>query len=171
MPNSGYFDTKRDTAIINASGFFCEACLVGKPVVEQSPDLRYCQFCYEFLLKEAGMYTGRHGGDWKPKIAHKETPQVSEDVCGIMSTLESEKFEVDIIESPTMSRVHGKRGPKHLRLPEDLIRQLAGEGKGSKTIAARLKAELGITVSYKTILRLLLGERKQLALPIGETSG
>ena len=84
-----------------------------------------------------------------------------------MSTLESKKFEVGIIHPPaTISRPSGKRGPKHRRLPEDLIKQLAGEGMGSKAIAARLKAELGITVSYKTIQRVLSGKRKQLALPI-----
>ena len=44
-----YFDIKRDRAIIKASGFFCQTCLVGKPASEQSPDKRYCQGCYDFL--------------------------------------------------------------------------------------------------------------------------
>ncbi len=48
-----YFDAKRDSSIINASGFFCSACLVGKPQSEASPDPRYCQVCYQFLLKKA----------------------------------------------------------------------------------------------------------------------
>jgi len=39
---------------------------------------------------------------------------------------------------------------------------------GSKAIAAKLKAEQHIGVSYKTIQRLLSGERKQLALPMNE---
>ncbi len=167
MPNSGYFDVKHDTEIINAGGFFCQACLVGKPAVEISPDPRYCQTCYDFLLKEAEMDSGRRDGDWKPKKATKQTAQVSEDVCGIMSTLESKKIEVDIIHPPdAIYRPSGKRGPKHKRLPEDLIKQLSDEGMGSKAIATRLKAELGITVSYKTIQRVLSGKRKQLVLPI-----
>ena len=48
-----------------------------------------------------------------------------------------------------------KRGPKHRSLPDDLIEQLAGEGMGSKAIAAKLKGESGIEVSYKTIQRRL----------------
>ena len=44
-----YFDIKRDMAIAKAGGFFCQACLVGKPAGEQSPDGRYCQGCYAFL--------------------------------------------------------------------------------------------------------------------------
>lgn len=167
MPNNRYFDVKRNNEIIDDGGLFCHACLVGKREAEASPDPRYCQTCYVFLLKEAEMDSGRRGGDWKPKKATKQTAQVSQDVCGIMSTLESKKIEVDIIHPPaTISRPSGKRGPKHRRLPEDLIKQLAGEGMGSKAIAARLKAELGITVSYKTIQRVLSGKRKQLALPI-----
>lgn len=48
-----YFDAKRDSSIINAGGFFCSGCLVGKPQSEASPDPRYCQVCYQFLLKDA----------------------------------------------------------------------------------------------------------------------
>jgi len=165
MPNNGYFDSKRDTEIISAGGFFCQACSVGKPAVEISPDPRYCQACYDFLLKEAEIDSRRRGDDWKPKRAPKETAQASHYVRTIMSTVESKKIEVDIIyPSDAMSK--GKRGPKHRQLPEDLVVRLAGEGVGSKAIAAKLKAELSITVSYKTIQRVLSGERKQLALPI-----
>ena len=76
---------------------------------------------------------------------------------------------MDIIHPADAIRTRGKRGPKHRRLPADLIRQLAAEGMGSKAIAARLKAEPGVKVSYKTIQRIISGERKQLALPIYET--
>jgi len=54
-----------------------------------------------------------------------------------------------------------KRGPKRRQLPEDLIKQWSSEGMGSKAITSQLKAELGITVSYKTIQRILSGERKR----------
>ena len=167
MPaNEGYFDTKRDIEIINAVGFFCQACLVGKPASEISPDSRYCWFCYEFLLKEAEMDASRRGGDWKPQEADTMPAQVSQDVRTIMSTVKSNKTEVDIIKPRDASKAPGRRGPKHQPLPEDMIILLAGEGMGSKAIASRLKRELGIVVSYKTIQRLLSGERKSLALSI-----
>lgn len=54
MPNDGYFDSKRDRAVIEAGGFFCYACLVGKPTTEASPDPRYCHECYELRQKESG---------------------------------------------------------------------------------------------------------------------
>lgn len=184
MPNSGYFDIKRDIAIEKTGGFWCHTCLVSHPATERSPDPRYCQGCYEFLLKEAEMLSPGKYPKWipKPQKALKKQYQVSQHGDGIMSTLDGKKFEVDIIPPavttttatrtfapPTKSNA-GKRGPKHRLLPEDLIMRLAGEGMGSKTIAARLKAEHGISVSYKTIQRILSGERKQLALPILENT-
>lgn len=68
MPE-GYFSIVRDNEIVAAGGFFCRACCVGKPAVEQSPDTRYCQGCYDFLMAEAKMLeeTGRKAGSWKPK--------------------------------------------------------------------------------------------------------
>ena len=94
MPtNEGYFDTKRDIEIINAVGFFCQACLVDKPASEISPDSRYCWFCYEFLLKEAEMDASRRGGDWKPQEADTMPAQVSQDVRTIMSTVKSKKLK------------------------------------------------------------------------------
>ena len=144
--------------------FFCHACLASKPATEASPDPRYCQVCYDFLTKEAEMLPENKRPKWipKPQRALKacekqyHIPQVG---GGIMSTLESKKFEVDIIHPPDATRTSVKRGPRHRPLPEDLINLLAGEGLGSKAIAARLKAEFGITVSYKTIQRVVSGQR------------
>ena len=168
-----HFDSRRDREIIEAGGFFCEACAVGKPASEQSPDPRYCHGCYDFLLKEAEMLTGHvKKATWIPvtlkKTKDKTVPTVSLHDCRIMSTLENKNFEVDIINPPVATRTLPKRGPKHRQLPEDLIRQLADKGMGSKVIASTLKRELDIGVSYKTIQRLLSGERKQLAPLINE---
>ena len=167
MP-SNYFDIKRDMAIVKADGFFCQTCLVGKPHSEQSPDPRYCQGCYDFLLKEAEMLPRNKRPAWIPKrkTAPKKQYQVSQVGGRNMSTLESKKVEVDIIPPSVSSVKASKRGPKHRRLPEALIKQLAGKGMGSKAIATRLSSEHGITVSYKTIQRLLAGEREQQALLI-----
>ena len=66
------------------------------------------------------------------------------------------------IGSGIMSTVkaNNKRGPKHKALPRELIEKWAGEDMGSKAIASKLNSKLGVRVSYKTIQRLLSGERK-----------
>jgi len=159
-----HFDITRDKTF----PYFCEACLVGKNDV--SPDSRYCQECYSFLLAEAEMVTGHTHTNWKPiKPPHEsptieerstqKLPHVSQVGGGIMSTLNSKKSEVDIIKATTPSKVAGKRGPKQKVLPHELIKRWAGEGMGSKAIASRLKGELDIKVSYKTIQRVLSSER------------
>lgn len=161
MPNNGYFDSKRDTEIINAGGFFCHACLVGKQAAEQSLDPRYCRGCYDFLVREAEMLPENKRPVWIPKhqkIAPKKQYQIPRHGEGIMSTLERQKFEVDIIQPTVASRVSGKRGPKHRQLPEDLIRQLNDEGMGARAIASELKAH-GIEISYKTVQRIVTGQR------------
>jgi hypothetical protein len=160
----GRFNTRRDNEIISAGGFWCEACLVAKPAVERSLDPRYCQGCYQFLLAEAELDTSRRGGEWKPVRPSESTAQVSHVVRRNMSPMAVKKTEVDIIHPADAIRTLRKRGPKPKYLPEKLITQLAGNGMGSKAIAARLKDE-GIKVSYKTIQRFLSGKR-QLALPI-----
>jgi len=71
-----------------------------------------------------------------------------------MSTVRSKKTEVDIIRPVTPKVTRAKRGPKITELPDDLIRQWASEGVGSKAISTRLKAK-GFFVSYKTIQRRL----------------
>lgn len=76
-----------------------------------------------------------------------------------MSTLNGRNSKVDIIQPLVAKVTRGKRGPKHKALPHELIKQWAGEGMGSKAIATKLRTEQGITVSYKTIQRVLSGER------------
>ena len=149
------------------TGFFCHACLEDKLAPEVSPDSRYCQGCYDFLLKEAEMDSRRGVGDWKPikpynkaEIGGEKTAQVSNPMRTIKSTLEGEKSKVDIIQPRVASGATKKRGRKFKHLPEDFIKQLADKGMGSKAIATQLKREHGIDVSYKTIQRVLSGERK-----------
>ena len=160
MPNSGYFSSEHDKAIIDAGGFFCEACSVGKPAGEMSPDPRYCQGCYEFLLKEVELLPASKRPKWIPKaqrVGSKSIP-VPQDEVLIMSTVKRKKTEVDIIPPAVSARTPPKRGPKHKPLPEDLVKQWAGEGMGAKAIATMLTGE-GVEVSYKTIQRLLSGQR------------
>lgn len=151
MPNNGYFDVKRDIEIEKAGGFFCHACLVGKPLDDISPDPSYCQGCYDFLLKEAEMLPANRRPRWIPKQQSDKTRRPrSVDII-----TEPPTDRVTIMSSTTESQ---KRGPKHRELPEDLILQLAGEGLKSQAIAAKLK-EQDIEISYRTILRILAGQR------------
>ena len=157
------FDSKRDSTL----PCFCEACLADKQQSEMSEDTRYCKDCYDFLLEEATLISGNRRPGWIPKKSkalHAKMGQakqclIPQDTGGIKSTLKEEKSKVDTIQPPTLLRPQAKRGPKHRVLPEDLIRSLAAEGMGSKAIASKLKAERGIDVSYKTVQRVLSGER------------
>ena len=159
--NNNLFSATRDREMIEAGGFFCEACLVDKPLDDRSPDPRYCLGCYEFLQGEAGLLTrGKHPA-WLPKpsgakIAQKNLYQGVRYSAGIMSPIKDQKNKVDIITPVAQKVTLEKRGRKHRDLPEDLIRELASKGMGSKAISTRLKAE-GVKVSYKTIQRRLQG--------------
>lgn len=129
-----------------------------KSAAGASPDPRYCQACYDFLLGEAERLPENKHPAWIPKKAktgHQKSIQVSGDVVLNMSTLNSKKSEVDIIQPSVAKVTRGKRGPKQKPLPQELIKQWAGEGMGSKAITSRLNRELGIKVSYKTIQRAL----------------
>jgi hypothetical protein len=165
MPNDGYFDIKRDNKLIAAgTHFWCEACLVARPIDNQSLDPRYCQGCYEVLVMEAEMLkeTGTwRRPEWLPtaspdtKRGAKKDGDTPTPIPQNMSTLKDEKITVDIIRP----RI-GKRGPRKMELPDDKIKQLHEDGMEAKAIATQLKREHGIEVSYKTIQRLLSGERR-----------
>jgi hypothetical protein len=109
-------------------------------------------------------------GEIKPGKNHNKeeapqtTPVVSQVGQGIMSKLNDEKTSMDIIKPSVAKVAIGKRGPKFKALPLELVRDLADEGFGSWAIASKVKKQTGIVVSYKTIQRLLNGQR---SLPIG----
>jgi len=164
MPNDGYFNIKRDNELIAAgTHFWCEACVVARPLGNQSPDPRYCLHCYEVLVKEAAML--KDAGSWRrpgwlpvtcsnAKRGAKKTGDTQSPIPRNMSTLKDEIITVDIIRP----RI-GKRGPRKMELPDYKIKQLHNNGMGAKAIATQLKREHGIEVSYKTIQRVLSGER------------
>jgi len=136
---------------------FCHACLSDFSPAAMSQDPRYCPECYEFLTNEVAMLSEKARKPyWMPKIAEKTMRGIPQGVTQIMSTLTDKNSEVDIISPPVQKVTHEKRGPKFTELPDDLIRQLACQGMGSKAIAARLRDD-GIDVSYKTIQRRLEG--------------
>jgi hypothetical protein len=168
-----YFDIKRDLRIIKNGGFMCNGCLVGKPLSQQSPrDARYCIDCqpiieYEYAL--AAEHRGYKSG-YKPVApdANLEAiePPLRELGAGEektkMSTLNENPVTVDKFKvSPPKSRFWKGRPEtyKKRELPDELIRQLSFDDMGSKAIATKLKADMGIGVSYKTIQRILSGKR------------
>jgi len=140
--------------------FFCEACLVDKPLDDRSADPRYCQGCCDFLLKEASLFPAKIRPAWMPKIGDKKVLPIPQDAVLIMHTTKDENiYSVHNSPAAPPPKPSGKRGPKHRDLPEDLIKQWAGEGTGSKAISARLKREQDITIHYSTIQRILNGQR------------
>lgn len=147
--DKGYFSSARDAAIIARNGFFCQACLMGKPAREQSPDPRYCKGCCDFLLKEAEQDSSRGVSSWKPIL-----PQIAE-------SFPVNGCRIDVGQVPKGGGVAddtrelcppAKRGRKVKVLPDDRIKELEGQGMGSKAIARQLGSE-GIEVSYRTVLR------------------
>ena len=147
----GQFGIKKD----NKKPCFCQACITGKWENEMSPiDPRYCFGCYDFLVEEAGIDTSRKG-KWQPR----KLADVPQGVRNLMSTLKSKKSVVDIKEALPPSEPVIKVRRRRKDLPLDLIRELAGNGMGSKAIATTLKSDSNIIVTYKTIQRVLSGER------------
>jgi len=58
--------------IAAGSHFWCDACVVARPQVEQSPDPRYCRGCYEILKTEAEMQSTKKAA-WMPKDGSRKT--------------------------------------------------------------------------------------------------
>jgi cytochrome c5 len=184
------FDAKRDRELIAAgTHFWCEGCITAQPKDDQSRDSRYCQSCCDFLRGEAKTSNSR--AKWVPELkkGKKALADKSQNTCQspqepkkqgtqfqdtqssiptdqqvIMSTPAAPLKEVDIITAPAKTK-GARRGPKHKTLPEDQIKRWAAKGMGSLTIANKLRDNLGINVSYKTIQRILNGKR-QLSFPI-----
>lgn len=75
------FSVITDKTIIETGGFFCKACLVGKPAGEKSPNPRYCQDCYDFLLKEAELLPPKTKKPiWEPVPGRAEALPVIKEV-------------------------------------------------------------------------------------------
>ncbi len=142
MPE-GYFSIERDKDIIAGGGFFCFACCVGKLAVEQSPDPRYCLFCYDFLSKEAeGLKAGgQRIGGWQPIKPRRDT---------ISSTPKPLPVAGSGCDKAVGRGFIGTGGVTAR------IKALASQGKSCRSIEEELAA-VGVTISYRTIHRRLQG--------------
>jgi len=138
------FDIKRDLAIITVGGFWCKACLSGKPAAEQSPDSHYCRKCFDILLAEAAQDTRRK--PWHPRGA---VLAVAENAKDVVTTDERvEDVTTQLVTSPD-NVINAK------------IAALDAAGLKARDISEKL-AKQGISVSYRTVYRRL--KEKQGAL-------
>ena len=146
-----YFSAKRDAEVINAGGVFCLACVVAKSLNDQSPDDRYCQGCYDFLLAEADRLPAGKRPRWVPR-AEGRKPQV---VGATQSTAEA--IQADISECNTQQSVVGQGvadSKDDVTALMQTVYNLADQGMSSRKIAAVL-AENGVKVSHMTVSRWL----------------
>lgn len=164
----GKFDIQNDKSIIIDGGFFCEGCLAGKSLREQSSDPRYCQGCYQFLSREAAILPANKRPAWRPKDGqskHQKTDKKQyhreQHMVSIMSIVDDKKNSMDIIplsaSKTTYAKSQKRRGPKPKSLPVAEIRKM-GKTMGARAIASRLTNQ-GISISYKTVERILKDER------------
>jgi len=135
-----HFDVARDRELVAAgTHFWCDTCLVACPNSEASPRAGRCLSCYGSLHREAAI-----------------TPSPVKPTWDIITPDQS--------TVPAQAQVTtGKRGPRHHALPEELIRQLATEKKSSRKIADEVRLRTKTTVSYRTVQRILSGQRKEIA--------
>jgi hypothetical protein len=159
-PIAGQYQDLSDTKkpiLVKPGYFWCYTHLQDLPLEKQSPDPRYCQECYQLLLHEVDDMKSsgnHHKPRWIPKSTKEKTVQVVEQLAPNMSTVNSQKTTVDILDPPVPVRPIVHPGPKNMALPLGRIAKLAADGMGSKLITKQLNAD-GIKVSYKTIQRLL----------------
>jgi len=165
-------DSRYLEPIINPDGsFFCCGCLEHKTTDDISADPRYCHDCYDFLKKEAGLIPySKKKPHWIPgnfvmprestsaKISPLKTPTIAGYSRGILATVNRPEIRV-AKNQPQVGKVTSeKRGRPLIELPEAKILAMAKQGMGSKAIAARL-AEQGINAKFRTIARILAGQR------------
>jgi hypothetical protein len=144
------FNIERDNELIrNGTHFWCETCLVARPIEDCSPDRRYCQSCYDFLCAEKEIFVETHPRSapqgWFPSPGHKPT-------VGLQG------LEVLSPSDSLVDKTQPTGGRPKIPLPEEKIKEMHAAGMGAKAIAGRLKAE-GFNISYRTIYRYLK-ERK-----------
>jgi hypothetical protein len=157
--NNTYFTIARDKQF----AYFCRGCLEGKTKEQISRrDIRYCLDCQALVEREYGQLRQRYIPVPYNHQNPPEDPLCSADK-GIptgeqntkMSMLNSETASLDNFKPRGRPKTYKKR-----QLPEREIKKLYDGGMGAWAIATKLKKEEGIDVSYKTIQRILSGERK-----------
>lgn len=143
-----YFSIKRDHEVIDAGGFYCCSCLVGRPLDDRSPDLRYCQGCYDIMAAEKDFL--------RPQKAVAGTVQnTGQTIQAVKKTCNKNKA-VEIPNMPTdgIYDTSEKRGRPAKDVSAQLVMDLAGAGLVTREIAKR------VGVSHSTIARTLKKSRQ-----------
>ena len=154
MTRPGYFNIKKDTTF----SYFCQGCLVGKTEEQMSKrDIRYCLDCQPFIEQEYALLSEKRQKELYKPVGHIETYAPIEKTK--MSTLNSPRLKVDIFRPRGRPTTY-----KKCQLPVEEIKQLSKERMGAKAIATKLRKEYDIKVSYKTIQRVLSGERRDIGV-------
>ena len=107
--------------------FYCKACLMDKTEAEMSPDDRYCQGCYEFLLKEAEILSQGKRTAWIPKPVARSSFKTRQDA-------QNKANACNNIIGPSKPRV----GRPVTDLPVQQIEVLKSQGYSLRGIAERL---------------------------------
>ena len=130
MANKGFFSAQKDNERIAAGGsFFCNACLVGKPAVEQSLDKRYCQGCYDILLNEASLLpVGSKKQGWQPVPNSIEATPATQEV--VTKPCNSDKTPVGIQEEVLLHKKTGGRPRKQAGEPISRMTRWRREKQG-----------------------------------------
>ena len=146
------FNIKKDIELINAgTHFWCKACQVARPLSEKSPDPRYCQGCYELLLKEAELEGGRRAGEWRPKKGKRLAEPSASTTSSVITALPDNDKGCDTVAHEEM---YG--GNAVTDFMTGRIRELVAQGMSCRAIEKELAA-VGVTISYRTIHRRLQG--------------
>lgn len=140
---------------IKTNTFFCQTCLIDRPVEIQSPDPRYCHGCYDFLIKEAeGLLVKPR---WVPKIPKKLLQKV-EAKKTIYHIPPPEYFLHTKKTAPTAPGAVKKGRPATTETIFKIIHQLSNDGKNGNEIFAYLINHQE-KVSRRTVYNILAGQR------------
>lgn len=159
MPSSTYFDELYRPELAKAgTHFFCQSCLVHRPMDDKSGDSRYCQGCYDFLAEEMRMAKegGRKKADWWP--AMPETPPDRRQKAPIAEKAVTKLPQVVLDTSANGGEVLSQGGRPRKDIPLERIKDMVAQGAGITEIMRELKSQ-GISVSRRTIFRLLAGQK------------
>jgi hypothetical protein len=151
MPNI----VEENKLIAAGTHFWCHACLGAVSRSKQSPDIRYCQQCYELLTYEASLPKGRdHKPAWIPVKAAAASTAVAAQHNVVNPTAANNRNTTSDITTAknkgVLVHLHGGGRPKK-DVPLDRIKQLRGDGNGVRGIARQLK------LSPMTVSRALAG--------------